>query len=128
MVFVHYDPVIMKNITELPVRETQIHARSLIKAFTAAASSARWHFGVNVQKLPEPITVPCVQSDGQNFHFTVFQLNTLDLNGTEGDKNFCWSLPSMKLYEWSEYKDGIPTLEGYNPEVFKTLKAFYGSS
>ncbi|XP_017789946.1 PREDICTED: 39S ribosomal protein L37, mitochondrial [Habropoda laboriosa] len=124
-IFINHDPEEVKNITELPVTENQIHARSMIKSFTVAAVYARQRFGLNVKKLPEPVVVQCIQSDGQNFHFSVYQLNTLDIDGKEGIRNFWWSEPSIKLYEKAQYENGQPCLEGYNNEVFKKFLAFY---
>lgn len=124
-IFVNHDPEEVKNLTELPVTEDQIHARAMMKSFTTAVAYARQEFGSNVKELPEPVIVQCIQSDGRTFHFSVYQLNTLAIDGTEGMKNFWWSSPSMKLYEKAGYEDGIPCVEGYNNEVFKKFLAFY---
>lgn len=124
-IFINYDPEEVKNLTELPVTEDQIHAHSMIKSFTIAAICARRRFGLNIKKLPEPVVVQCVQSDGQKFHFSVYQLNTLNLDGEKGIRNFWWSEPSIKLYESAQYENGQPCLEGYNNEIFKKFLAFY---
>ncbi|XP_078039659.1 mitochondrial ribosomal protein L37 [Augochlora pura] len=124
-IFVNHDPEYVKNITELPVTENQIQARSLMTSFTAATTYARQKFGLNVKELSEPVVIQCIQSDGQNYHFSVYQLNTLDLDGNEGIKNFWWSTPTCKLYEEAKYKDGKPYIEGYNNEIFKKFLAFY---
>lgn len=83
-------------------------------------------FQPSVKDLPEPIVVQCVQTDGKMFHFSVLQLNSVDLSS-----NLCnayWSLPPINIYEECSYLKGVPTLEGYNPEVFKTLLALYVNS
>lgn len=80
-----------------------------------------------MKSLPEPVTLQCIQSDGKNYHFGVLQMNTLDLNGTEGVKNMWYSMPMMQMYESCSYVSAVPTLESYNPEVIKYLKAFYHS-
>ncbi|CAK9824088.1 39S ribosomal protein L37, mitochondrial [Anthophora retusa] len=126
-IFINYDPEEVKNLTELPVTEDQIHARSMVKSFTIAAICARQRFGLDIKKLPEPVVVQCVQSDGQKFHFSVYQLNTLDLDGEKGIRNFWWSEPSIKLYESAQYENGQPCLEGYNNEIFKKFLAFYNN-
>lgn len=123
-IFVHYDPVEVKNLTGLPVTEDQIISRSLMKSYTIAASCARQRFGLSVKKLPEPITVQCIQSDGKNYHFFVFQLNSLDVND-DRVKNFWYTLPSSALYEKAQYDNARPVVEGYNPEVFRKILAFY---
>ncbi|XP_076246698.1 mitochondrial ribosomal protein L37 [Calliopsis andreniformis] len=124
-IFLNYDPEEVKNLTELPTTESQIHARAMIKAFTAAVAYARQKFGLNVKELPEPVVVQCIQSDGQTFHFSVYQLNTLMLDGTQGIRNFWWSTPSIKLYDMAQYECGKPTLKGYNNDVFRRFLAFY---
>jgi large subunit ribosomal protein L37 len=82
---------------------------------------------VNVKNLPEPITIQCVQTDGRLFHFAVLQLNTLDLDSTEGKKNVFWMLPRIPLFTSCTYVRGRPLLEGYNSEVFSRLLAFYSN-
>ncbi|KAG5321448.1 RM37 protein, partial [Pseudoatta argentina] len=123
-IFVHYDPIRVKNKTELPVTQSQIFSRTLIKTYTMAASCARQKFGSSVKKLPEPVTVQCIQSDGKNYHFFIFQLNSLDANDVSV-KNFWCPLPPLTLYEKAEYDNGRPVVEGYNPEVFRRILALY---
>lgn len=123
-IFINYDPEEVKNLTELPVTENQIYARSMIKSFTAAASYARQKFGENVKELPKPVVVQSIQSDGQKFQFSVYQLNTLDMN-SKSVKNYWWTEPFIKLYETAQYDEGIPRVQGYNTEVFKRFLAFY---
>lgn len=118
----------MKNLTEFPVEETQILARNMLKAFTAAASCAQKRFGDKIKDLPEPISIQCIETDGENFHFSTYQLNTLNLNGTEGLKNYWWSSKRIKLFDEIDYTNGTSQLEGYNPEVFKRMYAFYINS
>lgn len=115
----------MKNLTEIPVKQDQLLARSLIESFTTAATHAQQKYGESVEELPEPLTVQCVQLDGQKFHFSVFQLNTLNIEGKEGKMNYWWSAPQINLFERAGYENARPVFEGYNPEVFKTMLAFY---
>ncbi|KYN20778.1 39S ribosomal protein L37, mitochondrial [Trachymyrmex cornetzi] len=123
-IFVHYDPFHVRNKTELSVTQSQIFSRTLIKTYTMAASCARQKFGSSVKKLPEPVTVQCIQSDGKNYHFFVFQLNSLDTNDVSV-KNFWYPLSPLTLYEKAEYDNGRPVVEGYNPEVFRRILALY---
>ncbi|KAG8041702.1 hypothetical protein G9C98_007006 [Cotesia typhae] len=116
--------LVMFNMT-VDFMVTATKARSLVKSFTTAASCAYQKYGADVKELPEPITIQCVQSNSQAFHFSVFQLNTLNINGTEGPKNFWWSMPEINLFDTAAYVEGRPVLEGYNPEVFKRILAFY---
>ncbi|XP_018392254.1 PREDICTED: 39S ribosomal protein L37, mitochondrial [Cyphomyrmex costatus] len=123
-IFVHYDPSEVRNLTKLPVTQSQIFSRTLMKTYTIAASCARQKFGSSVKKLPEPVTVQCIQSDGKNYHFFIFQLNSLDANDVSM-KNFWCPLSPLTLYEKAEYDNGRPVVEGYNPEVFRRILALY---
>jgi large subunit ribosomal protein L37 len=80
-----------------------------------------------VKDLPEPITIQCIQTDGRLFHFAVFQLNTLNLNGIDGKKNIFWMMPRFPLFSSCMYVKGKPLLEGYNPEVFSRFLAFFSN-
>ncbi|KAJ8972293.1 hypothetical protein NQ317_018627 [Molorchus minor] len=125
-IFVHYDKEQVKNLYEEEVTETQIFGRSLLKAFTAAASYARQKYGNDVKVLPKPVTLQSVQTDGQFYHFGIFQLNTLDLE--EGStKNIWYQTPLLYLFESCGYNLGKPVLDGYNDIVVKNLYAFYNN-
>lgn len=123
----NYDSELVKNITELPVTEDQMQARSLLKSFATAACYAKQKFGDGVLDLPEPVTVQCIQSNGKWFEFSVFQLNTLDIDNDQGTRNIWWSSPRLELYETAGYVQGRPTLEKYNPTVFQKFLAFYNN-
>lgn len=123
-IFVHYDPEQVKNLTGLTVTESQIFGRTMIKAYTMAAFCARQKFGSSVKKLPEPVTLQCIQSDGKNYHFFIFQLNSLDANDVNV-KNFWYALSPLTLYKKAKYYNARPIVTGYNPEVFRRILAFY---
>jgi len=72
------------------------------------------------------VLVNVIASDTRRFHFGVFQLNTLDLNGSDGVKNILWHQPELDdLYQFCGYEKAVPTLRGYNPEVFDKLLTMY---
>ncbi|XP_070164605.1 large ribosomal subunit protein mL37 [Polyergus mexicanus] len=123
-IFVHHDPEEVKNLTELAVTEDQIIGRTMIKSYTVAAFHARQKFGSSIKKLPEPVTLQCIQSDGKNYHFFIYQLNSLDANDVSV-KNFWCALPPLRLYEKAEYDSARPIVEDYNPEVFRRILNFY---
>ncbi|KAB0804351.1 hypothetical protein PPYR_01321 [Photinus pyralis] len=125
-VFVHYNKTDIRNLFEEPVTEDQFLGRSLLKAYTVAASYARQKFG-DVKVLPQPVTVQCIHTDGQIFHFGVIQLNTLDTSIASKIKNLWYQTPRMQLFESCGYKRGRPMLEGYNSDVFTHLNAFYNN-
>lgn len=69
------------------------------------------------------MTVQAVQTDGQNFSFAVYQLNSLDREDSD-KRNFCWISPKVPLYGFCGYLNGRPNLQGYNPEVLERIMGF----
>lgn len=130
----HIHTCVELNNSHIPNRiEEDYQGRSLIMAFGAALGQARLLYGENVTGvLPEPVTIHFVNSDGHMFHFSVFQLNTLDLDSHEkGEggtvlKNIFWHQPQMEpLYEICDYVQARPKLKGLNLKVLQTLMAMY---
>lgn len=117
----------MKNEFETNVTQDQFESRAILKAFAVAASRAHSLYGADVKTLDNPIVVQVVQLESENVQFGIFQLNTLDLTGTEGKKNYWCSKPVMQLYEKCYYNDGRPTMLSYNFDVFKMMNMFYGN-
>ena len=95
--------------------------------FLTALAQARLTYGDDIRgELPEPVTVHHISMDGRQFHFSVYQLNTLDLESSEGKKNIFWHEDVLtKLYDVCEYVSARPTLEGYNSDVFAKFSAMY---
>lgn len=124
-IFFQQDPTLVQHLTKLSIDDDQIMGRSLIKAFAITGAYAKQKYGEDVTTLPDPVCVQCVQTDGQWFHFTAFQLNTLDVNSTNDKRNYWWSLPRISLYDFAGFDRAIPSLDNYNPEVFKNVLAFY---
>lgn len=75
--------------------------------------------------MPKPVVVQVIQTNGQWFHFSVYQLNTLVLDKNSAVKNIFWDHNRIWLYESSSFLNGRPTLVGYNPEVLNKCMAFY---
>ena len=122
---VHTAFEVNSSITSEMRLDQDIYGRSLIMAFATTLGQARLNYGPNVSGvLPKPITLHFINTDGKNFHFSVFQLNTLDL---EGDvKNVFWHQPSiLKMFEKCGYIDSCPTLEGYDHNVFCHILSMY---
>jgi large subunit ribosomal protein L37 len=126
-IFVHFSPQDVKNQFETMVTPSQFESRAMIKAFSTAAAKAQALYGADVKDLPKPIVVQCVQTNGQTFHFGVFQLNTMDLDGVDGTKNYWFTRPNINLYEECGYQVGRPVLEGYNADVMRLMNVFYRS-
>jgi len=125
-IFVHYNNTEVKNLFEEEVTENQFLGRTLLKAFTVAATYAKQVFGDDIAILPKPVTVQCVHTDGRLFHFGILQLNTLNLE-EGGVKNIWYQTPRIPLFSSCLYNLGMPTLEGYNSDVIKHLMAFYNN-
>ncbi|XP_028165329.1 39S ribosomal protein L37, mitochondrial [Ostrinia furnacalis] len=123
--WLHYNATEVGNLYETPVTQSQILGRSLTHAFTVASAYAKQLHGENVKDLPEPVYINCIQTDGQNYHFGVLELNTLNVDGNEGTKNLWYCKNNMQLYGASKYFGGMPVLENYNPKVYGYINAFY---
>ncbi|EEB17229.1 mitochondrial 50S ribosomal protein L37, putative [Pediculus humanus corporis] len=106
----------MKKICD-EITEEQILGRSLLKGFTIAAAQARAEYGNEISELPEPVVIPIVHTDGRMFHFSIYQLNTLNLDKETNLKNIFWSIPRIPLYDECQYKQGKPVLENYNSDT-----------
>uniref|UniRef100_A0A182JCR3 Large ribosomal subunit protein mL37 n=1 Tax=Anopheles atroparvus TaxID=41427 RepID=A0A182JCR3_ANOAO len=125
-ILIHCSPGDVKNVTELPVSRDQVEGRTMVKAFTVAAARARQLYGDDVKALPQPITVQAVQTDSKSFHFSVYQLNTLDLSSST-DRNMWFRKPALDLYSECGYSVGKPVLENYNKDVLRHFAVFYSS-
>jgi large subunit ribosomal protein L37 len=123
--FIHYNETEVKNLYETPVLQTQIIGRSLMKCYAFAVANAKSKYGEDVKELPEPITLQCVHTNSQWFHFSIFQLNSLAGPEENGMKNIYWQTPLLNLYKNCVFDEGVPVLEDYNPEVFKHFLSFY---
>lgn len=123
--FVYFNETEVNNLYETPVLPSQILGRSLMKSYAFAVANAKSKFGEDVKELPEPITLQCVQTNAKWFHYSVFQLNSLAGPEEDGKKNIYWQTPLLNLYDTCIFDEGIPVLEGYNPEVFKHFLSFY---
>jgi len=101
--------------------------QGLVKGFLLALGQAKLTFGPDVKGvLPSPVTVNFVHTDGQKFHFSAFQLNTLDLDNPEGVKNIYWCEKQLDdLYGTCDYIKAVPTLDNYNPDVLRKFAAVY---
>uniref|UniRef100_A0A1A9ZK52 Large ribosomal subunit protein mL37 n=1 Tax=Glossina pallidipes TaxID=7398 RepID=A0A1A9ZK52_GLOPL len=125
-VVTHFDKEFVGNLYETGVTTTQFHSRTLLKAFAVAATRAKQLYGGSaLEKLPKPIVVQSIQTDGRVFHFGVFQLNTLSLEEKNVEKNYWFHESNMDLFTECGYKMGRPYLEGFNKDVFHVINAFY---
>ncbi len=97
-------------------------------AFGAALGQARQQYGPDVSgRLPKPITINFVNTNGVKFHLCAFQLNTLDLDCKASNvKNIFWHEAELQpLFDACDYVLARPTIKSYNPEVVVKLMAMY---
>jgi len=116
-VHVHHNQPIVR------MKDDQFYARSLIHSFSHAAAYAKKFVKQTDGMLEKPIVLQLVHITNEKYHFSIFQLNTLDL--TSPIKNVFWTQPHLNLFNDCSFKGGMPILEGYNPQVFSMLKAFH---
>ncbi|CAG0886596.1 unnamed protein product [Darwinula stevensoni] len=121
VIFLHNDYPYNENWTP----ELRL-ARPLMHCFAWALAFARHH---SVKEkggvLEEPLSLQCIHHNSQEFTFSCFQLNTLNIDGTEGIKNFYWTTPAMNIHDFCSYHDGRPVLKNYNPQVMQYFLAFF---
>lgn len=123
----HYSHLDVKNLYDAPVTDDQFESRAMLKGFAVAASRAHSLYGRNVKDLKKPITVQVVQLESKRVQFGIFQLNTLDLDGDSGLKNFWFRKLITNLYDDCFYNDGRPALTSYNFDVLRLMSVFYGN-
>lgn len=126
-VLLHYSTHYVRNLFRTPVNSDQFESRAMLKGFAVAASRAQSLYGSNVKELKKPIVVQVVHLDGKQIQFGIFQLNTLDLEGDDGLKNYWFSKPAFSLYDECCYNDGRPLLSSYNYDVFRLMNVFYSN-
>lgn len=81
--------------------------------------------------IPVPIKVQCIQTNGIDFYFTVFLLNTLNFTSNEGDKNMVWFSKKFPLFRKTVPRKAMlrhTTYTAYKPEPFGKFLALYMNS
>ena len=97
---------------------------------------ARLIHGGDVQgELRSPVVLQAIATNGFNFDFITFQLNTLDFSSSEGVKNIAWidSGPHNNIREdwrpttWTAFRGSQRpyVLKEFNPVVFEKILATY---
>lgn len=88
------------------------------------------------QHLEKPLVTKCAITDGIQFTFMCYQLNTLSFQEDTGIKNCAWSSPSMTLFTkqektatqlWSVLYESLRRTDEvvrFNDDCFKTFLAF----
>ncbi|KAH0618591.1 hypothetical protein JD844_017947 [Phrynosoma platyrhinos] len=121
------------HCTKFKIKPEHLQARMMMFAFGSALAKAKGLYGDEPRILDKPIVVQSIGTDGQCFQFLVFQLNTTDLDSSNGVKNLVWIDGDQLLYEDArshpEIKKKVVVkpagIHGYQPETFKKFLAFY---
>ncbi|NXX48077.1 RM37 protein, partial [Tricholaema leucomelas] len=121
------------NVRTDRFRPEQLRAKMLMFAFGNALAKAKVFYGNDPKVLEQPVVVQSVGTDGQQFQFLVFQLNTTDLVSSDGIKNLVWIDSDQNLYEGAqcvpEVKKRVVTkpagIYGFQPDTFKKFLALY---
>ncbi|CAI9621348.1 unnamed protein product [Staurois parvus] len=111
----------------------QLRAKMIMTAFGSAVAKAKMQYGEDVKNLEKPVVVQSVATDGQLFHFMVLQLNTLDLESSNGIKNIVWMDGDQALYDTvagpakvRRKAAVVPAgVSGLKPETFQKFWAMY---
>ncbi|KAI1301554.1 28S ribosomal protein S30, mitochondrial [Halotydeus destructor] len=110
--------------SSFPDEDESSEAMGMLSSFAWLNSLAVNHGFTPYQELTYPFTTQNIVTDGQNWNFMVYQLNSHSFHGDFGRSNVaneCWSTGNMKLFE--EYKDD--KFYGINEEVVKNLIKFF---
>ena len=101
----------------------QLHAHGLMQLFTQAAAEAVQNGFKIDEQLPYPLVNQGIITDGQQFTFVCFQLNTLDFHmESEGkNSNVFWAGPSMKLFEGINFGENV---QAFNDECSSLILKF----
>ena len=109
---------------------------SLFLSLCFSSLKARLIHGGDVQgELRSPVVLQAIATNGFNFDFITFQLNTLDFSSSEGVKNIAWidSGPHNNIREdwrpttWTAFRGSQRpyVLKEFNPVVFEKILATY---
>nr|DBA17962.1 TPA: hypothetical protein GDO54_016265 [Pyxicephalus adspersus] len=118
------------DLQEVNVYEEQNHLATLLYK---NPNIVHFCFQEDVKNLEKPVVVQSVATDGQLFHFMVLQLNTLDLESSDGIKNIIWMDGDQALYDTVASKAKIRRkvvvvpagVSGLKPETFLKFWAMY---
>lgn len=108
------------NIDNFNDTDDVVQSMAIMHNFAYLNAVANVHGFSTYSELTYPLTNQTIITDGQNWSFYVYQMNShtfhSDLPNT-GKQNLCWSINNVKLFE--SYEDG--KFEGVNDEVIKRL-------
>lgn len=114
-----------KLVTENRDMEEGRHRKGILHSYAWLHAQAN-HLGFTTYNdITYPLVTQTVLTDGQQFRFYVYQLNTIELHGKNTaqnpKRNVCWASPALKLYEGVENGQIV----GLNEDVLGMLARLY---
>ncbi|KAL1489654.1 hypothetical protein ABEB36_013598 [Hypothenemus hampei] len=101
------------------------HVQAILSSYAWLYSQANYLGFTTFNDITYPIVNQTVMTNGKDFQFYIYQLNTILLNNyhisNNPKRNICWASQQLKLYE--EIKDD--KLIGFNEDVVKLLVKLY---
>lgn len=103
-----------------------IHSQGVLSSFAWTFAQASYQGFSTYNDMTYPLTTQTVVTDGQNWSFYKYQLNTTlihtELNAPNFKYNKCFGTEEMKLYEDVDENGKI---HGFNEDVLRQLIRFY---
>ncbi len=99
----------------------QLLAHGLLQLFAQTAGQTVQNGFPVGQDVRYPLAAQGVVTNGREFTFVCFQLNTLDFSGEGGRANVLWAGPTIPLYEQVKPGGGV---EGFSHECARLLLQF----
>lgn len=107
-------------------QKNAVIAQGILTSFGWCMAQAAYQGFNTFNELTYPLTTQTVITDGQNWSFFVYQLNTIVFETLYFDKsqraNKCWTTNEMKLFETIDENGKII---GFNDDVLRQLIKFY---
>lgn len=105
--------------------EECLTAQAMLTAFGWANSMANYHGFTNFHEIEYPFTFQVISTDGQNWMFNVYQMNSHTFHRDFGKlkrNNICWSSGLMQLYK--NFNSNKGEFEEINQDVIRLLVRF----
>lgn len=112
-----------KTVKPLDDVENCFNSQAILSAFGWLNSLSNYHGFTPFNELEYPFTCQLITTDGQNWMFNVYQLNSHSFHRDFGrikKNNICWSSGNLQLYKG--YKDG--EFVEVNDDILKLLIRF----
>lgn len=102
-----------------------LNCQGILSSFAWGLAQASYQGFTTFNDLTYPLVMQTIITNGQDFSFYTYQLNTTtfyaDIFEENQKRNICWGTRTQKLYQ--EINDG--KIVGFNPDVLKNLLKFY---